>query len=193
MISVFGNRLKGATAVRSFAVNSLESMRGCLMSSELGSQWAPATRSAKSIVSTTSVAAGDAAEGRSSRRSLDLNQKSGEIKPELVKKYLSETNMSRGDVNKRALAEERAAFARDEHDTGSSEVQIANLTMRIKLMTEHLREHGKDTHSRHGLMAMLERRKKLLKYLRRTDGDRYADVILRLGLKDRSFVDDKYA
>ena len=92
-----------------------------------------------------------------------------------------------------ALAEERAAFARDEHDTGSSEVQIANLTMRIKLMTEHLREHGKDTHSRHGLMAMLERRKKLLKYLRRTDGDRYADVILRLGLKDRSFVDDKYA
>jgi|UniRef100_A0A7R9SZA9 ribosomal protein S15 len=193
MISVFGNRLKGATAVRSFAVNSLESMRGCLMSSELGSQWAPATRWAKSIVSTTSVAAGDAAEGRSSRRSLDLNQKSGEIKPELVKKYLSETNMSRGDVNKRALAEERAAFARDEHDTGSSEVQIANLTMRIKLMTEHLREHGKDTHSRHGLMAMLERRKKLLKYLRRTDGDRYADVILRLGLKDRSFVDDKYA
>ena len=163
------------------------------MSSELGSQWAPATRWAKSIVSTTSVAAGDAAEGRSSRRSLDLNQKSGEIKPELVKKYLSETNMSRGDVNKRALAEERAAFARDEHDTGSSEVQIANLTMRIKLMTEHLREHGKDTHSRHGLMAMLERRKKLLKYLRRTDGDRYADVILRLGLKDRSFVDDKYA
>ena len=124
------------------------------MSSELGSQWAPATRWAKSIVSTTSVAAGDAAEGRSSRRSLDLNQKSGEIKPELVKKYLSETNMSRGDVNKRALAEERAAFARDEHDTGSSEVQIANLTMRIKLMTEHLREHGKDTHSRHGLMAM---------------------------------------
>jgi ribosomal protein S15 len=193
MISVFGNRLKGATAVRSFAVNSLKSMRGCLMSSELGSQWAPATRWAKSIVSTTSVAAGDAAEGRSSRRSLDLNQKSGEIKPELVKKYLSETNMSRGDVNKRALAEERAAFARDEHDTGSSEVQIANLTMRIKLMTEHLREHGKDTHSRHGLMAMLERRKKLLKYLRRTDGDRYADVILRLGLKDRSFVDDKYA
>jgi len=118
---------------------------------------------------------------------------SSDIKPDLVKRYLSETNASRAEVNKRALANERAAFARHEHDVGSSEVQIANLTQRIKFMTEHLRAHTKDAHSRHGLMAMLERRKKLLKYLRRTDGDKYADTILRLGLKDRSFVDDKYA
>jgi ribosomal protein S15 len=118
---------------------------------------------------------------------------SSDIKPDLVKRYLSETNASRAEANKRVLANERAAFARNEHDTGSSEVQIANLTQRIKFMTEHLRVHTKDAHSRHGLMAMLERRKKLLKYLRRTDGDKYADTILRLGLKDRSFVDDKYA
>ena len=164
------------------------------MRSELASQWVPApTTWVRSIFSTSPAARAGAAEGRSNRRSLDLNQKSGEIKPELVKKYLSETNMSRSELNKRALAVERAAFARDEHDVGSSEVQIANLTMRIKFMTEHLQVHKKDKHSRHGLMAMLERRKKLLKYLRRTNGDKYADTILRLGLKDRSFVEDKYA
>ena len=95
-----------------------------------------------------------AAEGRSNRRSLDLNEKSGEIKPELVKKYLSETNMSRSELNKRALAAERAAEARDEHARGVG-VQIANLTMRIKFMTEHLQVHKKDKHSRRGLMAML--------------------------------------
>ena len=185
--------MRGAT-MRSFAVSNLESVRGGLMRSELASQWAPATTWVRSIFSTSPAArAGDAAEGRSNRRSLDLNQKSGEIKPELVKKYLSETNMSRSELNKRLLAAERAAFARDEHDVGSSEVQIANLTMRIKFMTEHLQVHKNDKHSRHGLMAMLERRKKLLKYLRRTNGDKYADTILRLGLKDRSFVEDKYA
>jgi ribosomal protein S15 len=163
------------------------------MSSELASGVFPtaARTSLFAWTKTFAASAGDT-EVRSSRHSLDLN-KSGEIKPDLVKRYLSETNLSRGETNKRALAEERASFARTQHDTGSSEVQIASLTMRIKLMTEHLRIHKKDEHSRRGLMGMLERRKKLLKYLRRTDGDRYADTILRLGLKDRSFVDDKYA
>lgn len=163
------------------------------MSSELASWWAPASVRVRSFFATSPTGADNSTEGGSSRISLDLDQRSGEIKPELVKQYLSENLMSRTELNKRALATERAAFARDEHDTGSSEVQIAALTMRIKHMTEHLRTHKKDTHSRHGLMAMLERRKKLLKYLRRTDGDKYADTILRLGLKDRSFVESKYA
>jgi len=59
-------------------------------------------------------------------------------------------------------------------------------------MTAHLSTHHKDNASRRGLIAMLERRKKLLKYLRRRDGDSYGEVIYRLGLKDRSFVEDKY-
>jgi len=71
-------------------------------------------------------------------------------------------------------------------------VQIAALTERIRYMTDHLRTHRKDKASRLGLVAMLERRKKLLKYLRRSDGDSYGEVIYRLGLKDRSFVEDKY-
>jgi small subunit ribosomal protein S15 len=59
-------------------------------------------------------------------------------------------------------------------------------------MTEHLKIHKKDKSSRRGLIQMLEDRKKLLKYLRSNNGDRYGDVIYRLGLKDRSFVEDKY-
>ena len=59
------------------------------------------------------------------------------------------------------------------------------LTQRILYMTEHLRAHPKDKHSRLGLMGMLSHRKKLLRYLRRTDGDRYAKLLRDLGLKDK--------
>jgi small subunit ribosomal protein S15 len=61
---------------------------------------------------------------------------------------------------------------------------VSILTQRISYMTEHLRAHPKDKHSRLGLMAMLSHRKKLLQYLRRTDGDRYQKLISGLGLKD---------
>ena len=62
---------------------------------------------------------------------------------------------------------------------------VSVLTRRISYMTEHLQAHPKDKHSRLGLMGMLANRKKLLQYLRRTDGDRYASVIATLGLKDK--------
>ena len=63
---------------------------------------------------------------------------------------------------------------------------MAVLTKRIAYMTEHLQAHRKDKHSRLGLMGMLATRKKLLQYLRRTDGDRYAKVLKDHGLKDVS-------
>ena len=116
----------------------------------------------------------------------------GDIKPELVRAYLAETQLSRADLNRTALRTVREGFANHAHDTGGVEVQIAALTERIRYMTSHLSTHHKDNASRRGLVAMLERRKKLLKYLRRTDGDSYGEVIYRLGLKDRSFVEDKY-
>jgi len=116
----------------------------------------------------------------------------GDIKPDLVKQYLGQECMSQMQLNKLTLQKARSEFARFEGDTGSSEVQVAALTYRIKYMTGHLQTHRKDKHSRRGLIAMLERRKKLLKYLRRTDGDRYGELILRLGLKDRVFVESKY-
>ncbi len=70
-----------------------------------------------------------------------------------------------------------------ENDTGSPEVQVSLLTERIKYMTEHMKEHPKDFHSRRGLLFMVNRRNKLLKYLRETYPDRYRALIDRLGLR----------
>ncbi len=68
-------------------------------------------------------------------------------------------------------------------DTGSPEVQIALLTRRIQHLTEHFKTHGKDHHSRQGLLRMVGKRRRLLDYLRRKDFERYQQVIGRLGLR----------
>lgn len=74
-------------------------------------------------------------------------------------------------------------FKIHDNDTGSSEVQIAMLTKRINLLTEHLKEHKKDHHSRRGLLKMVGRRRALLNYLRKKDLERYKDVIQKLNLR----------
>jgi small subunit ribosomal protein S15 len=74
-------------------------------------------------------------------------------------------------------------FARHEGDTGSPAVQIALLTARINELTEHLREHRKDHHSRRGLLMMVGQRRRLLGYLRRHDVDRYRELVQELGLR----------
>jgi len=68
-------------------------------------------------------------------------------------------------------------------DTGSTEVQIALLTERINHLTEHLKVHRKDHHSRRGLMMLVGRRRRLLAYLAREDPERYRQVLVRLGLR----------
>jgi small subunit ribosomal protein S15 len=73
--------------------------------------------------------------------------------------------------------------ARAEGDTGSPEVQVAILTRRIRELTEHLRTHPKDHHSRRGLLRMVGRRRRLLAYLRREDIERYRALIAKLGLR----------
>ena len=70
-----------------------------------------------------------------------------------------------------------------EGDTGSPEVQVALLTARINQLTEHLREHKKDHHSRRGLLMMVGQRRRLLNYLTRTDIERYRALVARLGLR----------
>jgi small subunit ribosomal protein S15 len=75
------------------------------------------------------------------------------------------------------------SFQKHEKDTGSSEVQIALLTQRISYLTEHLKSHVKDFHSRRGLIALANRRRKLLDYLKRTDFAKYQDVLARLNLR----------
>lgn len=75
------------------------------------------------------------------------------------------------------------SFARDEKDTGSSEVQIAILTERINELTEHLKVHKKDNHSRRGLLQMVGKRRSLLNYLAKTDLDKYREIVEKLNLR----------
>ena len=70
-----------------------------------------------------------------------------------------------------------------ETDTGSTEVQVALLTERIAHLTEHLKVHKKDHHSRRGLLRLVGRRRRLLAYVQRNDVQRYRDIIARLGLR----------
>ncbi len=73
--------------------------------------------------------------------------------------------------------------ARSTGDTGSAEVQIAVLTRRIQELTDHLKLHKQDHHSRRGLLKMVGRRRRLLEYLRRKDVQRYRDIVAKLGLR----------
>jgi small subunit ribosomal protein S15 len=82
--------------------------------------------------------------------------------------------------DKEALIREYATL---DGDTGSPEVQVALLTARINHLTDHLRTHKKDHHSRRGLLQLVGRRRRLLGYLQRTDVERYRSLIGRLGLR----------
>jgi small subunit ribosomal protein S15 len=85
------------------------------------------------------------------------------------------------------LKEEKSGIitehARSTGDTGSPEVQIAVLSRRISELTEHLKTHPKDHHSRRGLLRLVGRRRRLLEYLRRVDIERYRSIIGKLGLR----------
>ena len=83
------------------------------------------------------------------------------------------------DVKKQIMSE----YATVEADTGSPEVQVAMLTRRIKDLTEHLKMHKKDHHSRRGLLQLVGRRKRLQAYLRSVDVERYRAINARLGLR----------
>ena len=81
---------------------------------------------------------------------------------------------------KQSIIEE---YATHEGDTGSPEVQVAVLTRRISDLTEHLKSHKHDHHTRRGLMALVGRRRRMLGYLQNTDIERYRSLIERLGLR----------
>jgi small subunit ribosomal protein S15 len=82
-----------------------------------------------------------------------------------------------------AKSEVMNRFAKHEGDTGSPEVQVALLTARINELTEHLRGHKKDHHSRRGLLMLVGQRRRLLNYLRRRDIGRYRELVQELGLR----------
>lgn len=89
--------------------------------------------------------------------------------------------MSLNSADKAAIVSE---FKRADKDTGSPEVQVSLITSRIKYLTEHFKEHKKDFHSRRGLQELVNKRRKLLKYLKSNDLARYQSLIQRLELRD---------
>ncbi|WP_419419584.1 30S ribosomal protein S15 [Legionella sp. D16C41] len=89
--------------------------------------------------------------------------------------------MSLASAQKAEIVKE---YQRAEQDTGSPEVQVALMSERIKYLTEHFKVNPKDFHSRRGLQALVNKRRKLLKYLKSKDQPRYQDLIQSLGLRD---------
>ena len=89
--------------------------------------------------------------------------------------------MSLNSADKAAIVSE---YQRADKDTGSPEVQVSLITGRIKYLTDHFKTHKKDFHSRRGLQSLVNKRRKLLKYLKRNDSARYQTLIQSLGLRD---------
>ena len=86
-------------------------------------------------------------------------------------------------VTKERKAEISKEFGSSENDTGSSAVQVALLTERINDLTDHLRTHKKDNHSRRGLLAMVAQRAKLLKYVNKCSVEEYRELTAKLGIR----------
>lgn len=87
-----------------------------------------------------------------------------------------------------SITDERTAelvkeFGGSEKNTGSADVQVAILTERIRNLTEHLKDHSKDFHSRRGLLVMVGKRRSLLDYIKRNDDERYRTLIEKLGIR----------
>ncbi|MBQ9954139.1 MAG: 30S ribosomal protein S15 [Eggerthellaceae bacterium] len=91
---------------------------------------------------------------------------------------------NRLSVSKERVAELIAEYGKGEGDSGSAEVQVAILTERIRNLTEHLKEHKKDNHTRRGLMMLIGKRRGLLKYIKERDIDNYRALIKKLGIRD---------
>lgn len=90
---------------------------------------------------------------------------------------------AKGGKNKAKKSDIVSSHRLHETDTGSSAVQIALLTERINNLTDHFKAHKKDIHSRHGLIKLVSKRRKLLDYLRRVDTEQYKDMVKKLNLR----------
>ena len=90
----------------------------------------------------------------------------------------------RRSVSKERVAELMAEFGKDANDSGSAEVQVAILTERIRNLTEHLKVHKKDFHTRTGLLKLIGKRRRLLVYIKDRDINEYRALIAKLGIRD---------
>lgn len=91
---------------------------------------------------------------------------------------------SKLSISKERTAELMKEFGKGEADSGSAEVQVAIITERIRNLTEHLKVHKKDNHTRRGLMQLIGKRRGLLKYIKNRDINEYRELIKKLGIRD---------
>ena len=89
-------------------------------------------------------------------------------------------------ISKERTAELMAEFGKNPQDSGSAEVQVAILSERIKNLTEHLKEHPKDHHTRRGLLMLVGKRRRLLVYIKNRDVLEYRELIKKLGIRDNT-------
>ncbi len=87
-------------------------------------------------------------------------------------------------ITKERKAELTAEFGKNAQDTGNSKVQVAILTDRIKELTEHMKVHKKDFHTRRGLLMLVGKRRRLLSYIKKNDINEYRELIKKLGIRD---------
>ncbi len=87
-------------------------------------------------------------------------------------------------ISKERKAELTAQFGKNAQDTGNSKVQVAILTDRIKELTEHMKSHKKDFHTRRGLLMLVGKRRRLLSYIKKNDINEYRELIAQLGIRD---------
>ncbi len=87
-------------------------------------------------------------------------------------------------ISKERKAELVKEFGKNEKDSGSAEVQVAILTARIKELTEHMKSHKKDFHTRRGLLMLVGKRRRLLSYIKKNDINNYRQLIAKLGIRD---------
>ena len=87
-------------------------------------------------------------------------------------------------ISKERTAELIKEYGKGDNDSGSAQVQVAILSERIRNLTEHLKTHKKDNHSRRGLMMLIGKRRGLLKYIKNNDIQEYRDLIAKLGIRD---------
>lgn len=87
-------------------------------------------------------------------------------------------------ISKERKAELTAQFGKNAQDTGNSKVQVAILTERIRELTEHMKSHQKDFHTRRGLLMLVGKRRRLLSYIKKNDINEYRELIKELGIRD---------
>ncbi len=87
-------------------------------------------------------------------------------------------------ISKERKAELTAQFGKNAQDTGNSKVQVAILTERIRELTEHMKSHQKDFHTRRGLLMLVGKRRRLLSYIKKNDINEYRELIAQLGIRD---------